>query len=219
MHDLRGGLPVSVTDTEDIHIVPAFCADSTHRRRSRAAGWRTVVTTIRGEFDCVRFVRPIRCRRALSGRCADIVVFVREQVAPTVGFPEIVSYPETLPVFPGASDLAGVYLPFRVVSAVLNLLGSCPVVAEAVGRFLRIFHPAVIRRAVVLPVRGIVSVPVLSSRICSRIVYPESVSIRMCGRRPRKRLQDRVENGGEATVFSVAMIFGIPTSGVPCFSG
>lgn len=108
---------------------------------------------------------------------------------------------------------------FRCPESVLSLLGSCPVVAEAVGRFLRIFHPAVIRRAVVLPVRGIVSVPVLSSRICSRIVYPESVSIRMCGRRPRKRLQDRVENGGGATVFSVAMIFGIPTSGVPCFSG
>lgn len=124
--------------------------------------------------------------------------------------------------FPGASDLAGVCLPFRVVSAVLNPFCLVSVHALLLRRLLAVFFGFVVRLLSVWLSFSLfgASFPFLS---CRRGYVPELCvwGIRRVFRSAKvpQRLRDRVENGGGAAVFSVAMIFGIPTSGVPCFSG
>lgn len=138
-----------------------------HRRRSRAAGWRTVVTTIRGEFDCVRFVRPIRCRRA------DVVVFCAGTGSSDRRIPGDRFLSRDVTGFPGASDLAGVCLPFRVVSAVLNPFCLVSVHALLLRRLLAVFFGFV-----VLPLSVGLSFSLFGSSFpflsCRRGYVPES---------------------------------------------
>ena len=203
MYDLCVGLPVSVTVIEDIRIVPVLCADSTHRRRSWAAGWRTVVTTIRGRIRlcplcssdslsacAFRSVCRYRCFCAGTGSSDRWIPGDRFLSRDVTGFPRS---------FRLGGRLFSFSCRFRCPESVLSRLGSCSVAAEAVGRFLRIFHPAVIRRAVV----GVSFLSCRRGYVPESCVWghPESVSICICEQRSRSGCETGLKMGAGRQYF------------------